>query len=237
MASRSSMNDLAEKTGGRAFYNTNNIEGAVLHSLEDGSTYYTLGYYPANKAWDGGFRRINVKVARPGVKLHYRSGYFAVEPKSYAKMDAAQKNEDLARAMNLNFPVSTALLFQAAVTHPAENKVLVNYAIDPHALVFEAGSDGLQHANVDCAVIVYSPKGETLQALSNTMVAALKPDEYKRVMEKSFPCRQSFDLAPGQYLLRLGVRDEHTGLIGTLDAPVTIAAPASGGAQPANKKP
>src|SRR5262249_27482130 len=79
MASRSTMNDLAEKTGGRAFYNTNNLEGAVRRSLEDGSTYYTLGYYPGNKVWDGKFRRITVKVARPGIKLHYRLGYFALE--------------------------------------------------------------------------------------------------------------------------------------------------------------
>jgi hypothetical protein len=237
MASRSTMNDLAEKTGGRAFYNSNNIDAAVRHSLEDGSTYYTLGYYPANKVWDGRFRRITVKVARPGAKLHYRVGYFAIEPQSYAKLDMAQKNEDMARALSINFPVSTALQFQAAVLHPSEDKVLINYAVDAHALTFESGNDGLQHASVDCAVIVYSAKGETVQAHSNTMVAALKPDEYKRVMEKSFPCRQSFDLTPGQYLFRLGVRDTRTGLIGTLDAPVTVASPSNKETQPAEKKP
>jgi hypothetical protein len=69
------------------------------------------------------------------------------------------------------------------------------------------------------------------------MVAALKPDEYKRVMEKSFPCRQSFDLAPGQYLFRLGVRDTRTGLIGTLDAPVTIPPPSSHSETQPEKKP
>ncbi len=241
MVSRSTMNDLAERTGGRAYYNTNNIEGAVRRSMEDGSTYYTLGYYPENKVWDGKFRRITVKVARPGIKLHYRAGYFAVEPQSYAKLDAAQKSDDLARAMSLNFPVSTALLFQAMVVPAAaenKNKVQVNYAVDPRGLAFESGNDGLQHASVDCAVIVYSVKGETVQALSNTMVAALKPEEYKRVMQKSFPCRQSLDLAPGQYLFRLGVRDSRTGLIGTLNAPVTIPPAASSGeGQPAEKRP
>ena len=98
----------------------------------------------------------------------------------------------------------------------------MNYAVDPHALTFESGTDGLQHASVDCAVIVYSQKGDSVQAASNTMIAALKPEEYQRVMQKSFPCRQSLELAPGQYLFRLGVRDSRTGLIGTLNAPVTI---------------
>jgi VWFA-related protein len=231
----STVNDLADKTGGRAFYNVNNLESAVRKSMEDGSTYYTLGYYPTNKDWDGKFRKISVKTNRPGVKLHYRQGYFAVEPQSYAKLDAAQKSSDLARALSLDFPTSTALRFQAAVVPPpaGSKKVTVNYAVDPRQLTFELGSDGLQHANVDCAVIVYSQQGEPLQTLSNTMVAALKPDEYSRVMQRSFPCRQSFEVAPGEYQLRLGVRDARTGLVGTLNAPLTVA----GEQQPAEKKP
>jgi VWFA-related protein len=234
VVARGTMNDLAEKTGGRAFYNVNNLESAVRKSMEDGSTYYTLGYYPTNKDWNGKFRRITVKTSRPGVKLHYRQGYFAVEQQSYAKLDASQRSSDLARALSLDFPTSTALRFQAAVVPPAagSKKVTVNYAVDPSQLTFELGSDGLQHASVDCAVIVYSQQGETLQTLSNTMVAALKPDEYNRVMQRSFPCRQSFEIAPGEYLLRLGVRDARTGSVGTLNAPLTVAAE-----QPAEKKP
>ena len=241
MASRSTMNDLAEKTGGKAYYNTNNIEGAVRRSMEDGSTYYTLGYYPENKTWDGKFRRIAIKVVRPGVKLHYRAGYYAVEPGSYAKLDQAEKTSELAKAMSLDFPASTALLFQAMVVPPSSttgNKVLVNYAVDPRGLTFDLGNDGLQHASVDCAVIVYSANGEAVKSLSNTMIAALKPEEYQRVQQKSFPCRQTFDLAPGEYLFRLGVRDGHTGTLGTLNAPVTIPSPSQAGqAQPADKKP
>jgi VWFA-related protein len=241
MASRSTMNDLAEKTGGKAFYNTNNIEGAVRRSLEDGSIYYTLGYYPENKTWDGKFRRITIKVARPGVKLHYRAGYYAVEPQSYAQLDQAEKTNELAKAMSLDFPASTALLFQAMLVPPSTatgNKILVNYAVDPHGLTFDLGNDGLQHASVDCAVIVYSAKGEPVQSLSNTMIAALKPEEYQRVQQKSFPCRQTFDLAPGEYLFRLGVRDGHTGTLGTLNAPVTIPSSSQASqAQPQGKKP
>ncbi|HEY2113903.1 MAG TPA: VWA domain-containing protein [Candidatus Angelobacter sp.] len=240
MTSRSTMNDLAEKTGGKAYYNTNNIEGAVRRSMEDGSTYYTLGYYPENKAWDGKFRRITIKVARPGVKLHYRAGYYAVEPESYAKLDQAEKTNELAKAMSIDFPASTALLFQVMVVPPSAatgNKVLVNYAVDPRGLTFDLGNDGLQHASVDCAVIVYSAKGEPVQSLSNTMIAALKPEEYQRVQQKSFPCRQTFDLAPGEYLFRLGVRDGHTGTLGTLNAQVTIPQPSQAGqTQPGDKK-
>ena len=43
------MNSVAEQTGGKAFYNTNDLNKAIRDSMEDGSTYYTLGYYPENK--------------------------------------------------------------------------------------------------------------------------------------------------------------------------------------------
>src|SRR5262249_27307584 len=80
ISAHATMSSVADQTGGKAFYNTNNIDKAIRDSMEDGSTYYTLGYYPENKNWDGRFRRITVKVGRAGVKLHYRQGFFAVEP-------------------------------------------------------------------------------------------------------------------------------------------------------------
>jgi VWFA-related protein len=229
------MNDLGDKTGGRAFYNVNNIDVAVRKSMEEGSTYYTLGYYPTNKDWDGKFRGIAVKTSRPGLKLHYRQGYFALEPESYAKVDAERKSRDLAQALSLDSPTATALRFQAQVVlpPPGSKKVTVNYAVDPHQLTFERSDDGEQHASVDCAVIVYAQNGETLQTLSNTMMASLKPDEYNRVMQRAFPCRQTFEIAPGEYTLRLGVRDARTGLTGTLNAPLTVAAET----KPEEKKP
>src|SRR6185436_17443391 len=106
-SSHATMNSVADQTGGRAFYNTNNIDKAIRESMEDGSSYYTLGYYPDNKSWDGRFRRITVKVARAGVKLHYRQGFFAVEREDYAKHDPTIRAIDMGSALDINNPVST----------------------------------------------------------------------------------------------------------------------------------
>ena len=113
MAAHSTMNDLADRTGGRAFYNRNDLDGAVRDSITDGSTYYTLGYYPENKDWNGGFRNIQVKLRRGSVKLRYRIGYFAVDTATFAKLNPKRQDEDFDEALSLNVPVSTALPFQA----------------------------------------------------------------------------------------------------------------------------
>ena len=70
------MQDLAARTGGKAFYNTNDISGAVAKAVADSQVTYTVGYYPADEHFDGKFHNVDVKVGRSGVKLRYRKGYF-----------------------------------------------------------------------------------------------------------------------------------------------------------------
>jgi VWFA-related protein len=84
------MRALAERTGGKAFYGTNDISGAVRRAMNDARATYTLGYYPAETTkWDGSFHEVKVKVAAPGAEVHVRSGYFALpsapEPSSQNK--------------------------------------------------------------------------------------------------------------------------------------------------------
>jgi VWFA-related protein len=227
-AAHTTMNTVAERTGGRAFYNTNDLNGAIKDGIEDGSTYYTLGYYPENKDWDGKFRKIIVKSNRSGVKLHYREGYIASDPHAYRKLDPKQQAMDFGQALNLENPIATALPFKSALIMPSEktaNKLVINFGIDAHNLSFELQDDGLQHTSVDCAVQVFNSTGTPLHTVqAQNFSAALKPEQYQLVMQKFFPCNQTLALEPGSYMLRLGVRDNTTGLIGTVNAPVTIAA-------------
>jgi VWFA-related protein len=243
-AAHGTMNDMADRTGGKAFYNRNDIDGAIRHSIEDGSTYYTLAYYPTNKDWNGKFRKIHVAVNRPGVKLRHRLGYYAVDPKVYVEANKQVQAVLFAEALSLDAPVSTSLKFKAGVVPPSEqtqNKVVVNFALDPHALTFDSKNDGLHHAVVDCVVQAYSAKGKLLKTESSTITATLKPDTFSRVMSTYFPCQEYIDLPAGSYLLRLGVRDDTTGLMGTANARVTVEAAsvpaAATGTDPAAKKP
>jgi len=236
LAGRSTMNDLAERTGGKAFYNRNDVDTSILKSIEDGSTYYTLAYSPDNKDWNGKFRKLTVKSKRPGTKLRYRLGYFAVDPKALAQATARENSIDL----RLDFPVSTALPFQVAVNPPSEksgNKVVINYAVDPHALSFEQQADGLQHVSILCAAAVYNQKGEAVKTDQNGATGGLKPDDFQKIVKSYMPCREMFDLPPGQYFLRVGVRDNNTGLSGSVNATLTVPPTAQAAAKPEDKKP
>jgi VWFA-related protein len=225
-ATHTSMQEVAERTGGRAFYNRNTIGNAIIESMRDGETYYTLAYYPGNHNWNGKFRRIGVKVKRPGVKLRHRSGYFAMEPGAFIHQPPAEQTRLLNQALNLASPVSTQLLFQARVLPPStqtENKVVVNYSIPASGLSFEKGPDELQHASVNCAVEVYSEKGNSIMKDGTTLTAALRADVYEKIVRQGFPCQQKLTLPAGDYLLRLGVRDNTTGAIGTAETRLSVS--------------
>lgn len=68
---------LAQDTGGIAIVNTNNLNTLIQNVMTSTSAYYLVGYSSTNSARDGRYRRISVKVNRPGVTIRARPGYVA----------------------------------------------------------------------------------------------------------------------------------------------------------------
>ncbi len=80
---------LAHETGGRAIVNTNNLANGLDDVVADASAYYLLGYVPARDFNDGKFHRIEVKVARRGLHVVARRGYWAPSAAEIAAAQAA----------------------------------------------------------------------------------------------------------------------------------------------------
>jgi hypothetical protein len=71
---------IANVTGGRAYYNTNDFSAAMKDAVKNGSTYYEMSYSPTNPKADGSVRRIIVNLGKKGYTLEYRRYYFAEDP-------------------------------------------------------------------------------------------------------------------------------------------------------------
>ncbi len=72
----SSLRNISELTGGRASIRED--IGKSLSRVNEGIRMgYLLGYYPNDENWNGEYRRIDVKVNRPGLRVAFRHGYFA----------------------------------------------------------------------------------------------------------------------------------------------------------------
>jgi VWFA-related protein len=220
------MLDIADKTGGKAYYNRNDIDNALGNGMEDGSTYYMVGYYPQNRDWNGKFRKIEVKTRRPGVKLRYRTGYFALDQSAYAAKHPEQRDLDFNQMLSLDSPIASTLQFEAEVTPPTGDSttVLLRYAVDPQAIQFTLGPDGLQHATVDCAARAFArdDPDKPVKTAANEVRASLQPEAFARIKSSFFPCELKVELPAGQYLLRLAVRDGNGNTVGSANARVTV---------------
>ncbi|MBN9657673.1 MAG: VWA domain-containing protein [Acidobacteria bacterium] len=204
----------AEKTGGRARIGGNDIEGMLNQALSDSRDYYLLAYHTTNPKMDGKFRKIEIKVNRPGVKVQNRPGYTAYEPE---KDETPQLKGDLEEAGQS--PVSQSAILLTAQALPGENGNLnVTLQIDASKVSFRADKDSWLGV-LDLVFYVKSPDGKMTGTKAN-MPLKLTAEQYSTVMRKGILYRRSVQITPGAAVLRIGVRDSGSGLVGTLDIPL-----------------
>jgi hypothetical protein len=76
-ARQGGLRELAANTDGAVVLNTNDVKGGLARMMANLNAYYLLRYYSSNTNLDGRFRRITVRVSRPGVRVRARTGYLA----------------------------------------------------------------------------------------------------------------------------------------------------------------
>ncbi len=80
---------LADATDGLAVVNTNDLDKGMKRIADDLTSYYLLGYYSTNSKLDGGYRRISVRVRKPGIDVRARRGYRAATAAELSKSSPA----------------------------------------------------------------------------------------------------------------------------------------------------
>jgi VWFA-related protein len=219
-----SMKELAERTGGRAAYNTNDLARAVRRAIDDARVTYTIGYYSTDETQDGKFREIKVKVNRPHLDVRHRKGYFALKPSD----NTAKTRKDEVRAAVWSPLESTAVALNARadfIDQPEPNTLSVFVQINPAGIGFRKDGDRWK-ADLD---IVYVQKDEHGTALGNgvadTLSLAFTDANYAKVVKDGLIRQRRFARQAGAVNLRIVVRDVASGSIGSLTIPFSQIAP------------
>lgn len=221
-ASQSSMHDLAQETGGRVFINRNDIDHAVAAASSDGGTYYALGYYPEKKKFDGSFHKLKVTLDRPGAQARYRRGYFALDP---GKLSNKDKENELATTLR-NEAQATQVLFDARVVPPAPAammRVPVQFLVRTETFTTEEAPGGGRQLNLDFFVAAFTRDGKPAANLGQTVSTAVTAEQFAQIQQQGLLLPMELTLPPGQYQLRLAVRDNRTGYLGTLTVPLDLS--------------
>jgi VWFA-related protein len=205
-----SLRVLAAQTGGFAAVNRNDLSTAFERIVRENSAYYILGYYPTNERRDGEFRRVEVRVKRPGLQVRSRRGYLA--PRGNVRKEAASKPSGtaaaaVATALSSPLPVKgVPIRLVAAPYKGTPQKALVELAIefDPLTLGFTE-ANGTFTEDVEVMHSATEPGGKTHPPVRHGLKLSFKPDSFERAKARGIRVLSQMELAPGRYQLRAAV--------------------------------
>jgi hypothetical protein len=214
---------LAKDTGGKPFFDSNDLAMGIKQAAEAMTSYYEIGYYPARTVADGRFRRVKISL-KPGVagELSYRQGYFA--DKEFGKFNAADKERQLEDALMMDNPVTDiniAMEVNYFQLNSAEYFVPVDVKIPGRELAL-ARRRGAQETLIDFIGEVKDDFGNTIQNLRDKLDIKLSDSTAVQLATHPIEYHTGFTLLPGKYLIKYLVRDAETGRIGTYQMNFTV---------------
>jgi VWFA-related protein len=242
------MKILAARTGGRAFYNTNNISGAIRRALDDSRVTYTLGYYPDDVKWDGSFHTIKVRVNVSGASVRSRTGFFALpdppRTSQNARAAVSQAAASQVDATSIRMTVDLQSFPEQAVEHqsakeisahehPANENVqaaptlTASLHLNLHDIQMEQ-KNGRWSGRIQSVFFLLNDRGEILGESDRTFRLLLEPPVYERTLQNGLSDTRRLPIPPNATRLCVVVRDTSNNSIGSLFIPLDkylLAAP------------
>jgi hypothetical protein len=248
LASQDTLYTLAAETGGKSFFDSNDIALGIQRTQDAMGSYYLLGYYSSNNALDGKYRKISVKLNNPklAAKLEHREGYYA--DKVWGKLNAQDKEQQLKEALSAGDPATDlplALQIDYFRVSPTAYLVPVSIKI-PGSVVALAAKGGAATTQFDFAGQIQDEKRAVVGNVRDKIEIKLNPAAGATVTtpgapaavgaaaakpagtapatsaRKSFQYDAGFTLEPGKYRMKFVVRENITGKMGTFDTKFTV---------------
>ena len=224
------LRDLAQQTGGVPIAETNDYRAPLRTAMEEVRTYYEASYAPHIAAYDGKFRKIAVRVDRPDVVVHARSGYFAL-PQIQGGKPLFAYEMPLLNALNTS-SVPAEVTFQVAAERFNDRGPKVEYMVTLEAplrgFTFLSQPDQKNSA-VDAALlaILKNSNGEIVEKFAKDFAVQVALDKVNAYKEGNLVQTFRAELPPGAYTLEAVVMDRYDNKTGVEKTSLTVPEPSS----------
>ncbi|HEY9142224.1 MAG TPA: VWA domain-containing protein [Bryobacteraceae bacterium] len=213
---------LASDTGGKALLDNNDLSMGIVQAQKDISSYYIIGYYSANEALDGRFRRVKIALkdkdtAARVARLDYRQGYYA--SKEFGKLNTTDKERQLAEALMLGDPVTDIdIAVEIDYFRLAHDRYFVPVVAKiPGSELELARHGGAESTRIDFIGQVKDSAGKIVQNVRDMAEVKLKGQTAADLAKHPLEYDTGFTLAPGKYNLKFLARENETGKMGTYE--------------------
>ncbi|MEW6366353.1 MAG: VWA domain-containing protein [Acidobacteriota bacterium] len=209
---QASLFEFADETGGKLYKNTNDIDAAMADVLDTTGSFYLLGYnVPVRPASEQEkYHKIKVEVARRGLSISYRPGYH--DPIPFSKLSKEDRQLQIAEVVSDNLSMDNLKLRAQAAVFPEQSGQV------PVAVLLQIPGGQFEKAKRELLLEVYAfavgPKG-TFDGYAHGF-CRIPPSEANGGIQKGgLRYSDMMLLPPGEYEIRVLVRNGLTGDIGT----------------------
>jgi VWFA-related protein len=219
-ASQEVMASLSTDTGGKAFLDSNDFAPAFAQVQADNSAYYAIGFHSSDPARDGKYRKLTVKITRPGIKLEYRPGYYA--PADFKHSGKEDREQELQDQLASDLPATDVAVYMDAMYFRLDATryyMPVSLVVPGSQIPFVKGGDK-DKATLDIIGAVIDDTKRPVGRVRDTV--KLNFDASQEARQKNIQYTTSFNLPPGKYQVKFVVRENETGLMGSFIAEVTL---------------
>jgi len=216
------LGSIAAGTGGEWFHNRNDLDERFRQIVSAPPTSYLLTFSPQGLKPDGRYHTLKVKVSPgAGYVVEARHGYFAP---AVASDPAAQAHAEIEEALfshdDLNeLPIELKTQFFMKDAGEAAVSVLAHF--DVKAVHFRKAEE----RNCDDLVVaaaIFDKNGNLVTGDSKTLKLRVRDATLERLRNSGVTIKSTFDLKPGEYLVRVVARDSEGAQIGGRNASVDI---------------
>ena len=229
---RDSSKLLADRTGGLAFFGNNDVRGAVRRAFDDGRYAYNIAFYPNHGQWDGKFREIKIQ-SKAGLRLRYRSGYYASPDRASSKAEIADVLQQAAES-----PLDSTNLGMIISGKGAKDSraVELHIGIDPKQLLLQSSGDRRKGA-VDLFFLQRDAAGKRVAAEEQHLELNIEEKQYEYLSKVAMVLDRHVTIAPQSTELRVVLRDAGSGSLGSVTLPAMAFLPKTENAPTLMKQP
>lgn len=213
----------ASMTGGRPYFNSNDLVKGFREAVNDSAQYYMLGYYLDRSKTKSGWRKLAVKVKREHVDVRARSGFFVsnatVNPES-------TRDNDISTALQSPLDYTSLALMARwgaieAGKEAGKKRVNFQMRLAPETVLID-GADN-NHVVLEFVALAKTPEGKQADLPVGMKVENhLTADKALEVRQKGVVYSGALEVAPGEYTVRFVVRDDLSGRVGSVSAPLKV---------------
>lgn len=216
-----SLNEFADMTGGKAFYNTNDLAASFKRTADDASSYYLLGYYLDAHNDHAGWRQLKVKVDKKDTEVRARKGIFVTKATVHAQLS---KNSDMNYALSTPVEgtgVPITVEWTGVVGDGEKKNVVFMARMPPNGLTMDPATQN--KVDFEFATVAWSDKDHKQASSTAQNFSKVLPDaQLASIRANGVSFKNSIELSPGKYTVRFVVRDNFTGKVGSVTAPLTV---------------